>query len=82
MEHVYDDGGRKAAGYKGSTGDCATRAIAIACEIPYQDAYELVAEIGSRDRITKRRKSKSHPRTGVYSATMRRRKCWPRTPTT
>ena len=30
MRHVYNDGGRKAAGYKGDAGDCVARAIAIA----------------------------------------------------
>lgn len=30
MLFVYDDGGRAAAGYKGTTGDCACRAVAIA----------------------------------------------------
>jgi hypothetical protein len=29
MTFVYDDGGRSAAGFKGKTGDCVTRAIAI-----------------------------------------------------
>ena len=27
MDFVYDDGGRQAAGYKGSTGDCVVRSI-------------------------------------------------------
>jgi hypothetical protein len=31
----YDDGGRKAAGFKGRAGDCVTRAIAIAAQLPY-----------------------------------------------
>jgi len=31
MRHVYNDGGRKACGYKGDAGDCVARAIAIAC---------------------------------------------------
>lgn len=68
----YNDGGRKAAGYRGTTGDCACRAIAIATEIPYQEVYDLIIEEGKRDRLTKRRQSRSHPRTGVYTATMRR----------
>jgi hypothetical protein len=28
MSWAYDDGGRKAAGFKGDAGDCVTRAIA------------------------------------------------------
>ncbi len=38
----YDDGGRADAGYKGSTGDCVTRAIAIASELPYQEVYDAI----------------------------------------
>src|SRR3990167_4982747 len=40
MEHIQDDGGRAAAGYKGTTGDCVVRAIAIATEKPYQSVYD------------------------------------------
>ncbi len=29
MEFVFDDGGRSAAGYRGSADDCVTRSIAI-----------------------------------------------------
>ena len=36
MKHIYNDGGREAAGYKGDAGDCVTRAIAIAMELPYE----------------------------------------------
>lgn len=36
----YDDGGREAAGFAGMTGDCVTRAIAIATGIPYCKIYE------------------------------------------
>lgn len=41
---VKTDGGRAAAGYKGRTNDCVTRAIAIAEQMPYQRAYLLVAD--------------------------------------
>ncbi len=40
MEWVYDDGGRKAAGFKGSSGDCVIRAIAIAAQLPYREVYD------------------------------------------
>lgn len=39
LAFVYDDGGRADAGYVGTTGDCVTRAIAIATGRPYADAY-------------------------------------------
>jgi hypothetical protein len=55
----YDDGGRAAAGYKGDTGDCVVRAIAIAAELPYQHVYDRVAEInkhhGKRKEKTARK---------------------------
>lgn len=37
--YQYNDGGREQAGYKGKTGDCVTRAIAIATGLPYQQVY-------------------------------------------
>lgn len=43
---VCDDGGRAAAGFKGTTGDCVTRAIAIATGRPYREVYEMVDAIG------------------------------------
>jgi hypothetical protein len=39
---TYDDGGRKAAGFVGSTGDCVCRAIAIAAQRPYREIYDLI----------------------------------------
>ena len=33
MEFNFNDGGRADAGYKGRTGDCVTRAVAIAAEL-------------------------------------------------
>ena len=37
---VADDGGRVAAGFTGATGDCVTRAIAIATRLPYREVYD------------------------------------------
>jgi hypothetical protein len=39
---IYNDGGRAAAGFKGKTGDCVTRAIAIATKKPYQEVYDAM----------------------------------------
>lgn len=74
---VYDDGGRKAAGYKGETGDCGVRAIAEATGMDYQKVYDLVVAYGvkERTRISKRTgkpRPKSHPRTGIFKPTMRK----------
>lgn len=38
-----DDGGRAGAGFRGQTGDCVTRAIAIVLELPYRDVYDELA---------------------------------------
>lgn len=40
MEFLWNDGGRSASGFVGSTGDCVTRAIAIATGIAYRDVYK------------------------------------------
>lgn len=69
---TYNDGGRKDAGYKGHTGDCFVRATAIAAKLDYKYVYDLVNAYGKRERITKRKTSKSSSRTGVYAATARK----------
>src|SRR5215469_13132423 len=55
---VYDDGGRAAAGFKGKTGDCVTRAIAIALEKPYAEVYESINELA---RVSERGKNRDAP---------------------
>lgn len=72
MTYVYNDGGRKAAGYKGKTGDCVTRAIAIATERPYQEVYDALNELGKLERTGSRKRGKSNARTGVHKPTTRR----------
>jgi hypothetical protein len=72
MKFKYNDGGRKKAGYKGDTGDCVCRSIAIATEKPYQEIYDLINEFGLNERITERKKDKSHSRTGVYKNTIKK----------
>lgn len=36
----FNDGGREAAGFQGSAGDCVVRSIAIALQLPYLTVYE------------------------------------------
>jgi len=43
MRLVIDDGGREAAGYRGTAGDCVARAIAIAAELDYGEVYDALA---------------------------------------
>ena len=45
MDFQFNDGGRASAGFKGTTGDCVTRAIAIATEQPYIDVYNKLHEL-------------------------------------
>ena len=72
IEFVYDDGGRAAAGYRGHTGDCVCRAIAIATQRPYQQVYDDLNSLGARERKSAKRRGKSSARTGVYKPTIRR----------
>jgi len=69
MDLVVNDGGRKAAGYEGSTGDCVVRAIAIATETPYQVVYDALNGLAKRERIGKHKRKVSSSRTGVYRST-------------
>jgi len=71
MTWVHDDGGRAAAGYKGTTGDCVVRAIAIAMELPYQEVYDGINAAAVGERRGKR-KGISNARLGVYKPTTRR----------
>jgi hypothetical protein len=71
LSYVYDDGGRAAAGFKGKTGDCVTRAVAIATGLPYKDLYDEIIELAKSERPRKP-KVRSHPRTGVWPQTTRK----------
>ena len=42
--YIYDDGGRRDAGYKGDTGDCVPRAIAILTGESYKEVYRTMAD--------------------------------------
>jgi hypothetical protein len=72
MQYQYDDGGREAAGFKGTTRDCVCRAIAIAAQMPYKDVYNLINEYGKAERLGKNQKKRSNARTGVYPKTLRK----------
>ena len=72
MTFRYNDGGRSAAGFKGTTGDCVTRSIAIATGTPYRQVYDELSALGKEERIGKRKPRRSHARTGVYRETIRK----------
>lgn len=67
---ILNDGGRAAAGYKGITGDCAARALAIASGRPYQEVYDLINEAAKSERRGKRKSWISSAREGVSKETM------------
>lgn len=68
---VYCDGGRAEAGFKGDTGDCVVRAIAIATEIPYPEVYNALNTLAKGERPSARRK-RSASRSGVWRRTYER----------
>jgi hypothetical protein len=72
MRYEQHDGGRVAAGFKGDTRDCVTRAITIATGLDYREVYDLVNAHGKKERRSKKRGSKSSARTGVHKPTVRR----------
>jgi len=60
-EWTFNDGGRAAAGYHGSTRDCVTRAVAIASGLPYKEVYKALAE------VNKAAKGKKSARNGIHT---------------
>ena len=68
MHFVFNDGGRSAAGYKGTAGDCVARAIAISADLDYQEVYSRLAEGNASQRATKHsgKRGKS-ARNGIYT---------------
>jgi len=65
MKYIHNDGGRSAAGFKGSAKDCVTRAISIASGLPYKEVYNLINTFA----ISESRTKKSSARNGVYKDT-------------
>ena len=72
MTWTYHDGGRQAAGYTGTAGDCVTRALAIATGLPYQTVYTRLNELARLERRGKHKRGTSSARTGVYRCTYTR----------
>lgn len=69
---IFNDGGRQDTGFKGSTGDCVTRAIAIATGKQYKEVYDEINEMSKTEYLGKRMKSNSNARTGVHKKTIRK----------
>lgn len=68
---LYDDGGRSESGFKGKTGDCFVRALAIAAKISYRTAYDLTNQFCKEEKPSKARRGISAARTGVHAVTAR-----------
>jgi hypothetical protein len=66
---ICNDGGRAAAGFTGTTGDCVTRSIAIASGKPYREVYDALNTLAVSERSGKRKRGKSSARTGVHRFT-------------
>lgn len=73
IELKINDGGRTAAGFKGKTGDCAVRSIAIATNLPYKKIYDDLYKANEEFRTTSRtklaknlKKKNDSPRTGTH----------------
>ncbi len=73
MRYQYNDGGREAAGFKGSTRDCVVRAIAIATGRGYSTVYDELHKASKsyaakrRDKVAKAiAKGGASPRDGVF----------------
>jgi hypothetical protein len=67
---IFDDGGRTAAGFKGSAGDCVARAIAIASGRPYGEVYRRLAESAGaqrRTKLTRKKHERASARSGILT---------------
>ena len=69
---IINDGGRNEAGFTGATGDCVTRAIAIAFKKPYKEIYDLINATAQSERTGSRKRGKSNARKGVYKYTYKK----------
>jgi hypothetical protein len=49
MKFILDDGGRKDAGYRGLTGDCVCRSIAIVTEKQYKEVYDALNQLSKEE---------------------------------
>jgi hypothetical protein len=67
MDYQYNDGGRAAAGFKGDTRDCVTRAVAIATRLPYAEVYDTLNALTRDSRAWARLLGNRMPgaRTGI-----------------
>lgn len=69
---VVNDGGRAAAGFKGTADDCVVRAVAIAAGLDYRTVYDALYETATAWKAASRSRAARHssasPRNGVHRA--------------
>lgn len=73
MMCIYSDGGRALAGFKGHTGDCVTRAVAIATQQDYQTVYDRLAVGNANQRKTRRSSRVTGKRTAAHGINVQRK---------
>jgi len=72
MKFNYNDGGRSKY-FQGSSGDCVTRAIAIATGRDYLEVYNALNKMAKRESVKRHRGHKrSQSRNGVFKETWKR----------
>lgn len=67
LGYIQTDGGRAAAGFKGTCGDCGTRSAAIALSLPYKEVYDELNNIRKEFLL----KSRSARMKKYYSGSVR-----------
>ena len=72
MEWVYNDGGRSKYFKAENVRDCVTRAIANATGIDYKEVYDALNALAKSERKSKRKRSISNSRNGVYKDTFKK----------
>lgn len=72
MKFVYSTGGRELYFKASSVRDCVCRAIANATGMDYLEVYNGINAEAKKERSSKRKRTTSSARNGVYSATAKR----------
>ena len=71
MKFIYNDGGRSNY-FKGTAGDCVTRAICNATGLDYKEVYNGINKVAKTERASKRKRGTSSARNGVYKGTTKK----------
>lgn len=69
---IYNDGGRKAVGFKGSANDCVCRAISIITNLPYLEVYNTINQLSFEFHKRQKVGFISHARSGIDSTLTRK----------